>query len=93
VVGPTHEWQLSLFQRDIKSRAKAEKAEIYWGDETGMRNDCQHERSYALKGKTPMIRLNANRTSHIDQYDFGYFQSGGSSIQGFRWHHDHKYYD
>lgn len=48
---------------EIKSRAKAEKAEIYWGDETGMRNDSQHERGYAPKGKTPVIRLNANRTS------------------------------
>ena len=48
---------------DIKARAKAEKAEIYWGDETGMRNDSQHERGYAPKGKTPIIRLNAKRAS------------------------------
>lgn len=48
---------------DIKARAKAENAEIYWGDETGMRNDSQHERGYAPKGKTPVIQLNANRTS------------------------------
>jgi len=47
----------------IKAKAKREKAEIYWGDETGLRNDCQHERGYALKGKTPVIRLNANRDS------------------------------
>ena len=47
----------------IKSRAKKENAEIYWGDETGTRNDSQHERSYAPKGKTPVIRLNAKRTS------------------------------
>jgi hypothetical protein len=31
----------------IKARAKKENAEIYWGDETGMRNDSQHERGYA----------------------------------------------
>ena len=48
---------------EIKARAKRENAEIYWGDETGMRNDSQHERGYAPKGKTPVIRLNANRTS------------------------------
>jgi len=48
---------------EIKSRARAENAEIYWGDETGMRNDSQHERGYAPKGKTPFVRLNANRTS------------------------------
>jgi transposase len=47
----------------IKSRAKAEDAEIYWGDETGLRSDSQHERGYAPKGKTPIVRLNANRTS------------------------------
>ena len=35
----------------------------YWGDEIGMRHDSQHERDYALKGKTPVVRLNANRTS------------------------------
>ncbi|MDQ1363731.1 MAG: hypothetical protein QG652_1593, partial [Pseudomonadota bacterium] len=47
----------------IQAQAKQENAEIYWGDETGLRNDCQHERGYALKGKTPVIRLNANRVS------------------------------
>lgn len=47
----------------IQARAKAEGAEIYWGDETGLRNDSQHERGYAPKGKTPVIRLNAKRES------------------------------
>ena len=47
----------------IQERAKQENAEIYWGDETGLRNDCQHERGYAPKGKTPVIRLNAKRES------------------------------
>jgi transposase len=37
----------------IKKRAKLEGAEIQWGDETGVRNNCQHGRSYAPKGKTP----------------------------------------
>lgn len=44
----------------IKARAKEEKAEIFWGDETGLKNNCQHERGYAPKGKTPVINLNAN---------------------------------
>ncbi len=48
---------------EIKSQAKQEKAEIYWGDETGIRSDSQHERGYAPKGKTPVIRLNAKRSS------------------------------
>lgn len=47
----------------LQARAKQEDAEIYWGDETGLRNDCQVERGYALKGQTPTIRLNANRAS------------------------------
>lgn len=47
----------------IKAYAKKEKAEIYWGDETGLRSDCQHERGYAPKGKTPVIKLNAKRGS------------------------------
>ena len=37
----------------IQKRAKEENAEIHWGDETGVRNNCQHGRSYAPKGKTP----------------------------------------
>lgn len=48
---------------EIQAKAKEEAAEIYWGDETGLRNDCQHERGYAPKGKTPVIRLNAKRES------------------------------
>lgn len=47
----------------IQEQAKQENAEIYWGDETGLRSDCQHERGYAPKGKTPVIRLNAKRES------------------------------
>jgi len=48
---------------EIKSRAKCEDAEIYWGDETGIRSDTQHGRSYAPKGRTPVIRLSARRAS------------------------------
>jgi len=48
---------------EIKKQAKREKAEIYWGDECGVRNDSQHERGYAPKGNTPIVRLNANRSS------------------------------
>jgi len=38
----------------IKQRAKEEDAEIHWGDETGCKNQCNHGRSYAPKGKTPV---------------------------------------
>ena len=47
----------------IKKRAKKEKAEIHWADETGLRSDSQHGRSYAPKGQTPVIRLNSQRWS------------------------------
>ena len=47
----------------MAQRAKQEQAEIHWGDETGIRSDSQHGRSYAPKGKTPVIRLSAKRTS------------------------------
>jgi hypothetical protein len=48
---------------EIERKAKAEGAEIHWGDETGVRSDCQHGRCYAPKGKTPVIRLRGNRFS------------------------------
>jgi len=41
----------------IAKRAKKEKAEIHWGDETGLCNDSYHGRSYAPRGQTPAIRL------------------------------------
>ncbi len=41
----------------IVKRAKKEKAEIHWGDETGLCNDSYHGRSYAPRGQTPAIRL------------------------------------
>lgn len=45
----------------IAAKAKKEKADIHWGDETGLCNDSQHGRSYAPMGKTPAIRLCAKR--------------------------------
>jgi transposase len=37
----------------IKARAKAEGAEIHWGDETGVEADDQRGRGYAPPGRTP----------------------------------------
>ena len=45
----------------IKKRAKKEGAEIFWGDETGISNQCQHVRGYAPKGKTPLITTQSKR--------------------------------
>lgn len=47
----------------VKEAAKKEGAEIHWGDETGVRNDCQHGRSYAPKGKTPVKEMMSKRFS------------------------------
>ena len=47
----------------IVEMAKEEKAEISWGDETGLCNADQRGRCYAPKGKTPVITLNAKRES------------------------------
>ena len=47
----------------IKEQAKQEEAEIYWGDETGVKNQCNHGRSYAPKGKTPVKKSMSKRFS------------------------------
>ncbi|MFH0983465.1 MAG: IS630 family transposase, partial [Planctomycetota bacterium] len=39
----------------IRPRAKAEQAEIHWGDEMGMRSDHQVGTSYGRRGRTPTI--------------------------------------
>lgn len=45
----------------IAARAKAEQAEIHWGDETGLRSDDVRGRGYAPKGQTPVVRVNNKR--------------------------------
>jgi transposase len=45
----------------IAARAKAEGAEIHWGDESGLRSDDVRGRSYAPKGQTPVVRVNHKR--------------------------------
>lgn len=39
----------------IRRRAKAEGAEIHWGDEMGLRSDHQAGTSYGRRGQTPII--------------------------------------
>jgi transposase len=46
---------------NIQEQAKKEDAVIYWGDETGMRRDHHAGRSYAPKGKTPVIKATGKR--------------------------------
>lgn len=45
----------------IATRAKAEGAEIHWGDESGLRSDDVRGRGFAPKGQTPVIRVNNKR--------------------------------
>src|SRR4030081_1777136 len=48
---------------NIAARAKAEGAEVHWGDESGLRSDDVRGRGYAPKGETPVIRVNNKRHS------------------------------
>jgi transposase len=47
----------------IARRTKATRAVIYWGDETGISNQDQIGRSYAPRGKTPVVARTAKRIS------------------------------
>ncbi len=47
------EW-LEVEYPAIKAAAKADKAEIYWADEAGMKSHDHRGRGYAPKGKTPI---------------------------------------
>lgn len=47
----------------IKRRAAKENGVVYFGDETGMRSDHQAGKSYAPKGKTPVIKKTGQRFS------------------------------
>lgn len=55
-------WLQQQYPR-IKRNAKRENAEIYWGDETGLRSDESRHRGYAPRGRTPLIRIPARRKS------------------------------
>ena len=45
----------------IEARARQEKAEIFWGDETAVKPEAHNRRSYSPKGKTPVVRQSARR--------------------------------
>jgi len=45
----------------IRLQAQKEKAQIYWGDEMGLRSDHAVGRSYGLKGQTPVILATGQR--------------------------------
>lgn len=45
----------------IAKRAKEEKAEIYWGDGTGIQTGANVEKGYSPKGKAPVVRQTAQK--------------------------------
>jgi transposase len=47
----------------VQARAKQEKAEIHWGDETGVTNELHYGRSYSPIGVTPVAYVQAKRLS------------------------------
>ena len=46
---------------EIVRRAKAENADIYWGDETGVDNTSNYERGFAPKGQPPVLPVETKR--------------------------------
>ena len=52
---------LAISYPAIAKRAKVMRAAIYWGDETGISNQDQTGRSYAPRGKTPVVARTAKR--------------------------------
>lgn len=62
----------------IKARAKLAGAEIYWGDEMGVRSDHAAGRSFSKRGKTPVVpgtgkRFGCNMISGITNRGRLYF--------------------
>lgn len=55
------QWHETVYPQ-IRSRAKQEKAEIHWGDETGIQNDAYNAKGFTPKGKTPVVRINATKS-------------------------------
>lgn len=49
----------------IHHKAKAENAEIFWGDETAVQNVANYARGYAPKGQTPVVKIQAKKM-HIN---------------------------
>ena len=45
----------------IRKSAREKKAEVYWGDEMGMRSDHASGRSYGRRGETPVIQGTGQR--------------------------------
>lgn len=58
----TDKWVKKDYVR-IRSRAKQRKAEIFWLDEASIRSDDPLQRTWGLKGKTPIVQTSGQRQS------------------------------
>lgn len=45
----------------IEEQCKNENGEIFWGDETGVHNETNYVKSYAPKGKTPVMEIDSSK--------------------------------
>lgn len=48
---------------EIKKQARAQNAEIFFGDESGVRSDFHSGTTWAIKGRTPVVRHTGQRFS------------------------------
>jgi transposase len=55
-----HNW-LNVEFPGITEQAKAEKAEIFFGDETGIQNTANYAKGYAPVGQTPVIKADSRK--------------------------------
>jgi transposase len=84
--GKVKEWLESTYPR-IKRRAKREKADIYWGDETTVKACDVRGRGYAPRGKTPVVnrtekKENVSMVSAITNQGKVYWKLHEGSING-----------
>jgi transposase len=45
----------------IRAQARKEKADIFFGDEAGVRSDCHSGKTWAIRGKTPIVTTTGAR--------------------------------
>ncbi len=55
-------WKREIYPA-IAGKAKREKADIYFWDESGFRADSVHGKTWAAKGKTPVVQVPGQRQS------------------------------
>lgn len=56
------QWLTETYPEIVK-KAKREGAQIFWGDQTGVTNQPNVARGYALRGKTPVVKQEGKRYS------------------------------